>query len=75
VSAPADVAGRLRSVYQRWAAGDLAVSLERLTARRRGRTLDQTVCVVWRLAGGRCVEMWSHFADQAACDRFWEDEP
>jgi hypothetical protein len=52
---------------------DLVVSFERLTARRRGRRLEQQVCVVWRVAGGQCVEMWSHFTDQAECDRFWED--
>jgi ketosteroid isomerase-like protein len=51
----------------------LAVSLERITARRRGRTLEQEACVVWRLVDGRCVEMWSHFADQEECDRFWGD--
>ena len=54
------------------AAGPLVVSLEHLTARRGARALDQTVCVVWRIAEGRCVEVWSHFADQRACDEFWE---
>jgi ketosteroid isomerase-like protein len=51
---------------------DFAVSLERITARRRGRTLDQEVAVVWRVAGRKCVEVWAHFADQDDCDRFWE---
>ena len=50
----------------------LVVSFEQVTARRRGRVLDQPACVVWRIADGRCVEVWSHFADQAACDTFWE---
>ncbi len=54
------------------AADPLVVSLEHVTARRGGRVLDQPACVVWRVAGGRCVEVWSHFADQAACDAFWE---
>ncbi|MGH7894806.1 MAG: nuclear transport factor 2 family protein [Candidatus Binatia bacterium] len=54
------------------ASGALAVSLERFTARRAGRTLDQEACVVWRIVGERCVEIWSHFADQPACDRFWD---
>ena len=49
-----------------------AVSLERFRARRRGRVLDQTVCVVWRIAEGHCIEIWSHFFDQSACDHFWE---
>ncbi len=52
---------------------EFAVSVERFTARRRGRTLDQEACVVWRLAEGRCVEVWSHFSDQSACDLFWQD--
>src|SRR5262245_36662527 len=41
-------------------------SVERLVARRRGRTLDQEVCVVWRMVGTQCVEVWSHFTDQDA---------
>src|SRR6185436_10597125 len=55
------------------ASGEFAVSFERVTARRRGQTLDQQVCVVWRMARAQCVEMWSHFSDQAGCDRFWQD--
>ena len=51
---------------------DLIVSFERFTAWRRGRILDQNVCVVWRVAGDHCVEMWSYFEDQHACDDFWE---
>jgi len=51
------------------------VSLERLRARRAGRTLDADVSVVWRLAGGRCIEIWAHFADQPACDACWEEWP
>ena len=57
------------------AAGPLVVSLERLIARRGARVLDQTVCVVWRIMDGRCVEVWSHLADQRACDGFWEGVP
>jgi HAD superfamily hydrolase (TIGR01509 family) len=49
------------------------LSLERLTARRRGRVLDQEVCVVWRMAGDRCAEVWSRFSDQRACDEFWAE--
>jgi ketosteroid isomerase-like protein len=52
---------------------DIVLSLERMTARRRGRVLDQDVCVVWRMVGGRCVEVWSRFSDQRACDRFWRE--
>jgi ketosteroid isomerase-like protein/catechol 2,3-dioxygenase-like lactoylglutathione lyase family enzyme len=53
-------------------AGAFVTSVERFAARRRGRALDQQVSVVWRFAGERCVELWSHFADQAACDAFWD---
>jgi len=53
------------------ASGDIAVSLERMIAHRHGLTLDQDVCVVWRLVGDRCVEIWSHFTDQDVCDLFW----
>ena len=49
-----------------------AMTLERFIAHRAGRVLEQTVCVVWRFVGDRCVELWAHFADQAACDAFWD---
>jgi HAD superfamily hydrolase (TIGR01509 family) len=51
---------------------DVLLSVERITASRRGRRLDQEVCVVWRIHDGRCVEMWGRFDDQPACDRFWD---
>lgn len=53
-------------------AHDLVLSIERFIAHRCGRTVDQDVCVVWRMAASQCVEIWSQFADQASCDRFWE---
>lgn len=65
--APPDV--RLTGVA---ASGDLVLSTERFSARRGGRVLDQDVCVVWRMASGRCAEIWSQFSEQPACDRFWE---
>jgi len=52
-------------------AGDFVVTVERFRVRRGALRLDQTVCVVWRMRAARCVELWAHFADQAACDRFW----
>ncbi len=48
-----------------------AITFERYRAQRNGIMLDQVVCGVWCLAGGRCVEVWSHFEDQAMVDRFW----
>jgi ketosteroid isomerase-like protein len=54
-------------------ADPLVVSLERFTAERSGARIDQLAAVVWRFAGdGRCVEIWTHFDDLAAVDRFWE---
>ena len=51
--------------------GEWVLSVERFRARRGARILDQDVCVVWRVAGARCVEMWARCSDQALCDRFW----
>src|SRR5262249_42720700 len=49
------------------------VTVERFRARRAGRMLDQEVTVVWRFEDSLCVEIWSHFEDQRACDEFWAD--
>ena len=54
------------------ASREFVVSLERFRARRARKVLDQVACVVWRIAAGRCVEIWSHFSDQPACDAFWD---
>ena len=59
------------SLIEVMACADFVVSTERFLAHRRGARLDQEVCVVWRIVDERCVELWSHFADQDACDRFW----
>src|SRR5882724_3907767 len=53
------------------AAGCFVISVERLTAHRAGRGLDQDVAVIWRMENDRCVEMWAHFTDQQSCDAFW----
>ena len=52
--------------------GEFVLSIERFVARRCGRTVDQYVCIVWRMTGAQCTEIWSTFSDQASCDRFWE---
>lgn len=52
-------------------AGNLVVTVERFQAETDGGSLDQHAGVVWRFAAGRCVEIWSHFEDQPACDAFW----
>ncbi|MGO9604863.1 MAG: nuclear transport factor 2 family protein [Candidatus Binataceae bacterium] len=51
--------------------GNFIASVERATFRRGGRVLEQCICVVWRFRDSQCVEIWSHFEDQAACDSFW----
>jgi uncharacterized protein len=38
-----------------------AITTERHRSRRLGHTIDQAVCGVWRIEGGRAVELWSHF--------------
>jgi beta-phosphoglucomutase-like phosphatase (HAD superfamily)/ketosteroid isomerase-like protein len=53
--------------------GEWVLSIERFAARRRGQAIDQDVCVVWRMVGAQCVEIWSRFSDQASCDRFWQE--
>jgi len=50
---------------------NFVASVERATFRRGGRILEQRICVVWRFRDNQCVEIWSHFEDQAACDSFW----
>ena len=50
----------LRGAYERFIAGDPSAMMDLLA--------DD---VVWRMRAARCVELWAHFADQAACDRFW----
>lgn len=50
----------------------VVLTVEHVVGQRRRRTLDQDATVVWRFAGLQCVEMWTHFDDQRACDAFWE---
>lgn len=50
---------------------NFVTSVERAIFRRGGRVLEQRVCVVWRFRDNKCVEIWSHFEDQAECDSFW----
>ncbi len=51
----------------------VVVTRERFRAQRCGRSLDQEVHVAWRFAQAQCVEIWSHFEDQVACDAFWKE--
>jgi ketosteroid isomerase-like protein len=53
-------------------AENFVASVERATFRRGGQVLKQRICVVWRFRDNQCVEIWSHFEDQAACDSFWQ---
>ena len=54
-------------------AGDFVVTFERFQAKAVQGVLDQQVCVVWRFSQNRCVEIWSHFENQEACDAFWRE--
>ena len=47
-------------------------TVERFEARHAEASLDQLVCGVWRFESDLCSEVWSHFADQEACDAFWQ---
>jgi len=44
---------------------------KRFQACHADNSLDQIVCGIWRFESDLCVEVWSHFADQDACDQFW----
>jgi len=58
------------------AAGPMAVVIQEATAQRGDRELVAQIATVWRFSGGKAVELWDHFADVEAWDRFWEtDEP
>jgi ketosteroid isomerase-like protein len=54
-----------------FAGEELAVALGFLVGQRGGRTLDMRVVHVWRVAGGKLAEMWSHPADQYGLDAFF----
>jgi ketosteroid isomerase-like protein len=50
-----------------------ALTFEKTRSSRGTRRIEQVVCGVWRFSGGRVVELWSHYEDQAAVDAFWAD--
>jgi len=48
-----------------------AISYEHHVAKRKGQTMDQVICSVWRIGqDGRVAELWAHFEDQDAVDAF-----
>lgn len=47
------------------------MSLHRITARRAGRTLDQTGGIVFRIVGDKVTDLDECVADIAAQDDFW----
>lgn len=54
------------------ATDDTVVALMRTSAQRDGRTpLDQDVVLTFRVRGGKLVEGWTVWTDQAAADTFW----
>ena len=65
--------GTLRLVPYHVVANDESVLvMARVTGEQAGRVLDQVVLEVWRMDGIQCVEVWDHFSDQPAWDRFWQ---
>ncbi len=54
------------------ATDQFAFNYQRITARRKGRVLDQVLLEVWRLEEGKCIELWDHFQDLEAWDAFWQ---
>lgn len=56
------------------AAGEtFVVAIQHATASFAGRGLDITACQMMRLAGGKIVEVRSHYSDQRALDSFWRE--
>jgi uncharacterized protein len=50
------------------------VVLQRSTGQRAGTALDITVCQVFRVEGGKIVEVTPHYSDLYALDAFWSAE-
>jgi uncharacterized protein len=47
------------------------VGLQHSTGQRQGKTLDITVCQVFRVQDGRIAEVTTHYSDLYALDAFW----
>ncbi len=52
------------------ASNDHAVVLNKVTATRGGKILEQDQVVVIHIEGGKVAEVWVHFSDQQAMDEF-----
>ena len=64
--------GSMRVRLEELAIGeDRVVALQRVTASRPGRSLDVSMCVVYRAAGGLLTEARYFVDDQAQYDAFW----
>ena len=50
---------------------DYVVGVQRSRAERDGKRLDVGNCIVFKLDGGRVVEIWEHFDDLYVRDEFW----
>lgn len=49
------------------------VVLQHSTGQRQGKTLDITVCQVFRVQNDRIAEVTTHYSDLYALDAFWSD--
>jgi ketosteroid isomerase-like protein len=64
--------GSLRVQLQDLAVGErVAVAVQRVTAERSGRSLDVSMCVVYRAAEGLLTEARYFVDDQGQYDAFW----
>ena len=52
------------------ASNNHAVVLNKVTATRGGKILEQDQVVVIHIEGGKVAEVWVHFSDQQAMDEF-----
>lgn len=50
---------------------DQVAMLDRITAERNGKTLNQELVLVLKVQDGKFVEGWDHFEDLAAWNEFW----
>lgn len=48
------------------------VFVDRITAERKGRTLDVRLCLAVTIRGGRIVEGIDHFHQEHLWDAFWQ---
>jgi ketosteroid isomerase-like protein len=68
-----ETGGTFRAELERLLADDddRVVGIQRNTAEREGKQLDDPICLVFQLRDGRIIEGWEHHRDLYAWDEFW----